>query len=91
MFRLFFLTFFGQPRFDEHKVHVHESPKNMLVPLVVLAVLSVVGGWWAAPHSMGGVELFRPFSISCVFAGTRIPRRGHSNASWLRSAAEMLP
>ena len=29
MFRLVFLTFFGKPRYDEHKVHVHESPKNM--------------------------------------------------------------
>ena len=29
MFRLLFLTFFGKPRYDEHKVHVHESPKNM--------------------------------------------------------------
>ena len=29
MFRLIFLTFFGKPRYDEHKVHVHESPRSM--------------------------------------------------------------
>ena len=50
MFRLIFLTFFGKPRFDEHKVHVHESPRIMTVPLVLLAVLSTFGGWLAAPH-----------------------------------------
>src|SRR5436309_4382638 len=39
MFRLIFLTFHGKQRYDERQVHVHESPKSMLVPLVVLAVL----------------------------------------------------
>jgi len=53
MFRQWFLTFFGEYRGDEagrhgsHHGHggVHESPKVMLIPLLVLAVLSVVGGW----------------------------------------------
>lgn len=49
MFRLIFLTFFGEERFDEHKVHVHESPKNMTVPLMILAFLSIFGGWVGAP------------------------------------------
>jgi NADH-quinone oxidoreductase subunit L len=46
MFRLLFLTFFGKSRVD-HEVehHIHESPQSMLIPLVILAVLSVVGGW----------------------------------------------
>jgi NADH-quinone oxidoreductase subunit L len=61
MFRLLFLTFFGKQRYDEHHVHVHESPKNMLVPLVVLAVLSVCGGWMAAPQLWGGVNHFQHF------------------------------
>jgi NADH-quinone oxidoreductase subunit L len=61
MFRLIFLTFFGQPRYDEHKVHVHESPKSMTVPLILLAVLSIVGGWVAAPHLVGGPDYFRNF------------------------------
>src|SRR5260370_36393706 len=42
MFRLIFLTFHGKPRYDEHKVHVHESPNSMLVPLMILAVLSLL-------------------------------------------------
>ena len=59
MFRLVFLTFFGKQRYDEHKVHVHESPKNMTVPLIILAILSIFGGWFAAPHLMGGTGSFR--------------------------------
>ncbi len=44
MFRLLFMTFFGQERFDTHHVHPHESPSSMLTPLKVLAVLSLIGG-----------------------------------------------
>ncbi len=61
MFRLVFLTFFGNARFDEHKVHVHESPKNMTAPLIVLAFLSIFGGWFAAPRLIGGVDHFEEF------------------------------
>jgi NADH-quinone oxidoreductase subunit L len=61
MFRLIFLTFFGQPRYDEHKVHVHESPHSMTVPLIFLAILSTFGGWVAAPHLVGGPDYFDNF------------------------------
>jgi NADH-quinone oxidoreductase subunit L len=67
MFRLIFLTFFGKPRYDEHTVHVHESPRNMTVPLIFLAVLSTVGGWVAAPHLVGGTDYFEKF-LHPVFA-----------------------
>jgi NADH-quinone oxidoreductase subunit L len=67
MFRLVFLTFFGKPRYDEHKVHVHESPKNMTIPLMVLAFLSIFGGWFAAPKLVGGVDRFEKF-LSPVFS-----------------------
>jgi len=67
MFRLIFLTFFGEPRYDEHHVHVHESPKNMLVPLMVLAALSLGGGWMAAPKLFGGTDHFEEF-LHPVFA-----------------------
>src|ERR1700723_3834224 len=61
MFRVIFLTFFGAPRYDEHKVHVHESPYNMTIPLMFLAFLSAVGGWVAAPHLVGGTDYFAKF------------------------------
>jgi len=67
MFRLIFLTFHGKPRYDEHKVHVHESPWSMLGPLVILAVLSVIGGWLAAPALLGGPDYFASF-LAPVFA-----------------------
>jgi NADH-quinone oxidoreductase subunit L len=67
MFRLIFLTFFGAPRYDPHHVHVHESPRSMLIPLVTLAVLSVGGGWMAAPALFGGTNHFEHF-LEPVFA-----------------------
>ena len=67
MFRLIFLTFRGKPRYDEKKVHVHESPKSMLVPLMILAVLSIIGGWMAAPAFFGSPDYFAKF-LEPVFA-----------------------
>ena len=61
MFRLIFLTFFGKQQFDEHKVHVHESPRNMTIPLIILAFLSIFGGWFAAPKLVGGTDHFEAF------------------------------
>jgi len=70
MFRLIFLTFHGAPRYDEQATHVHESPKNMLVPLVVLAILSVIGGWMAAPTLWGREDYFESF-LAPVFAAAQ--------------------
>jgi NADH-quinone oxidoreductase subunit L len=67
MFRLLFITFFGTPRYDEHKVHVHESPKSMTVPLILLAILAVGGGWWALPGMWGRRNYFANF-LAPVFA-----------------------
>jgi len=51
MFRMFFLTFGGTFRgTDEQKHHLHESPLAMTLPLMVLAVLSVIGGWVGIPE-----------------------------------------
>ncbi len=85
MFRLVFLTFFGQPRFDEHKVHVHESPKNMTIPLIVLAFLSIFGGWFAAPRLIGGADYFEKF-LSPVFAASA-PASDASSAAATDAAA----
>jgi NADH-quinone oxidoreductase subunit L len=51
MFRLLFLTFFGKFRGTHHqKEHLHESPGSMTIPLVVLALLSVIGGFIGFPE-----------------------------------------
>ena len=50
MFRLVYLTFYGESRMDEEvEKHVHESPPSITVPLSILAVLSVVGGFLGVP------------------------------------------
>jgi NADH-quinone oxidoreductase subunit L len=54
MFRLYFMTFEGREKFDHHKVHPHESPKIMTVPLIILAVLSALGGFIGVPEIFSG-------------------------------------
>ncbi|MPS66292.1 NADH-quinone oxidoreductase subunit L [Chryseobacterium sp.] len=54
MFRLYYLTFHGEFRgTEDQKHHLHESPSNMTLPLIVLAILSVVGGLINLPHFIG--------------------------------------
>jgi NADH-quinone oxidoreductase subunit L len=54
MFRLLFLTFFGEFRgTEEQKHHLHESPASMTLPLIVLAILAAVGGFMGAPMFVG--------------------------------------
>ncbi|MBI2257342.1 MAG: NADH-quinone oxidoreductase subunit L [Flavobacteriia bacterium] len=54
MFRLYFLVFHGEFRGSDHqKSHLHESPLNMTLPLMILAVLSVIGGVLNLPSLFG--------------------------------------
>ncbi|MCY0878559.1 MAG: NADH-quinone oxidoreductase subunit L [Firmicutes bacterium] len=46
MFRLFFLTFFGKPRNQKLYEHAHEAPLVMTIPVVILGVFSVIGGFF---------------------------------------------
>src|SRR5581483_233254 len=99
MFRLWFLTFFGDYRGEramtvetvqtspvahstnphrldahvpaEHGGHgaIHESPPVMLIPLIILAVLSVIGGWVGVPGSLGGRDRLDQF-LAPVFHST---------------------
>ena len=68
MFRLIYLTFFGKPRMS-HEVehHIHESPKTMTIPLVILALCSLGAGYLGMPHSLGGSNRFEKF-LEPVFA-----------------------
>ena len=55
MFRLLYLTFYGKFRgTHEQEHHLHESPPSMTIPLIVLAILSLVGGFINIPESLGG-------------------------------------
>ncbi|HEY6448130.1 MAG TPA: NADH-quinone oxidoreductase subunit L [Acidobacteriaceae bacterium] len=91
MFRLWYLTFFGESRAErahpdeehaaavharadtkltleaEHHAHgVHESPKVMLAPLVILAILSVIGGAMNWPQGLFGTSWFSHFLAPAV-------------------------
>ncbi len=67
MFRMLFLTFNGTFRgTHEQDHHLHESPKSMTVPLVVLAVLSAIGGFIGIPGVLGGKHWLAGF-LSPVF------------------------
>jgi NADH-quinone oxidoreductase subunit L len=58
--RLIFLTFFGGPRMSKDVAHhIHESPSSMTLPLVVLAVLTVVAGWALGVPSDHGTRFAR--------------------------------
>ncbi len=67
MFRLLFLTFFGEFRGSRHQLeHLHESPASMTVPLMVLAGLSIVGGFMGVPEVLGGSHWLKEY-LSPVF------------------------
>jgi NADH-quinone oxidoreductase subunit L len=74
MFRLWYLTFFGESRSPD--VHPHESPWSMLGPLVILALLSVAGGWI-------GIERFAAFLAPAV--GPRAVDPGTGNLELILS------
>jgi NADH-quinone oxidoreductase subunit L len=68
MFRLIFMTFFGASRMEPQvEKHVHESPFSMTVPLMLLAVLSIAGGWIGIPEVLGGHNYFEEW-LAPVFA-----------------------
>ncbi len=67
MFRLWYLTFTGESR--SHDAHPHESPWSMLGPLVILALLSFVGGWV-------GIERFAAYLSPAT--GPRVVEAGTS-------------
>jgi len=86
MFRALFMTFFGESRVDEHVAHhIHESPKIMTVPLVILAVLSIIGGYIGVPHVLGGANHIHEF-LAPVLGGGAEPAKGHVGISLISQA-----
>jgi len=73
MFRLLFVTFWGETR-ASHEVasHIHESPVSMTCPLVVLAVLSLVGGYFTLLHFLSPV-FGEPHEASLPFLVKYLP------------------
>jgi len=73
MFRLVFMTFFGETRLsDKAWHHLHECPIVITLPLIVLAVLSIFGGYLGVPevlgHALGGIPNLWEGYMEPVFA-----------------------
>jgi NADH-quinone oxidoreductase subunit L len=80
MFRLIFMTFFGDSRVDSDKEHhIHESPAVMTIPLIVLAILATVGGWVNLPGGLLWGNAFVRFLAPAV--GTFTPHLEPSSVS----------
>jgi NADH-quinone oxidoreductase subunit L len=87
-FRMVFLTFFGPP-----KAQVHRKPGlGMQMPLVVLAVLSVVGGFVQLPGPWGDVPLFSGFLQSALSVASAVSGEGSTELAlqFIAAAASLL-
>lgn len=87
MTRLMALTFWGESRVSKD-VHPHESPLLMTIPLIILALLSVIGGWIGIPHVIGSILPGHPENLWEHWLHlklTVIPGLGEAEASqeWL--------
>jgi len=86
MFRALFMTFFGESRVDEHvKHHIHESPKIMTVPLIILAFLSIVGGYVGVPHVLNGANHIHEF-LAPVLGGGAESAKAHAGVTFVSQA-----
>jgi NADH-quinone oxidoreductase subunit L len=76
-FRMVFLTFFG-----EEKTHIgHPTGRFINIPLIILAILSIIAGFMELPHTMGHVTIFSDF-LSPTLPETSI-RDGVADSEWL--------
>jgi NADH-quinone oxidoreductase subunit L len=83
MFRLFFGVFYGDCRAPEDvKHHIHESPKVMTVPLMILAFLAIAGGYLGIPHVLGGSNLFDQFLAPVLGGGHGHAAAAHASAGF---------
>ncbi len=81
MFRALFMTFHGPSRVPEDLAHhVHESGSKMTGPLIVLAILSVIGGYVSIPSALGGSERFDGYLAPVFFSSEHFLRTTAAHA-----------
>jgi NADH-quinone oxidoreductase subunit L len=91
MFRLIFMTFFGESRVDSEKEHhLHESPAVMTIPLIILAILATVGGWVNLPDGLLWGNAFVRFLAPAVGAFKPIVEASLTSLSLVASIASAL-
>ena len=82
MFRLVNMTFFGESRVIARSRASHARiARSMTVPLMILAVLSIVGGWIGWPESLGGSDRFAHFLEPVIAQARRSGRGGARQAA----------
>ena len=88
IFRLLFIVFWGKPAKEEHSAHasmiahhVHESPKTMLIPMSVLAVLSVLGGLIGVPEILGGSDRINNYLAPLFASSEAVMKHGTGEIS----------
>ncbi|MGH2610005.1 MAG: NADH-quinone oxidoreductase subunit 5 family protein, partial [Tepidiformaceae bacterium] len=69
-FRMVFMTFWGKPRYDEEKVHVHESPGPMRYVLAVLSVFALASGAFVIVASVLDPHIFEHTVVDHLLEGT---------------------
>ncbi|MGA3082257.1 MAG: NADH-quinone oxidoreductase subunit L, partial [Terracidiphilus sp.] len=84
MFRLWYLAFWGKPRSED--VHAHESPWSMRGPLLILALLSISGGWIGIERSAGWVNMERFSGFLAPVFGARGATEGNAQLELTLSA-----
>ena len=94
MFRLYATTFKGTFRgTHEQQHHLHESPAAITIPLVILAVLSIIGGYVGIPEfMMHGAHALRDF-LAPVFAGSAGRLEAHHvshSTEWILAGVSSL-
>ncbi len=94
MFRLYATTFKGSFRgTNEQQHHLHESPAAINIPLVILAVLSIIGGYVGIPEfMMHGAHALRDF-LAPVFAGSASRLEAHTvshSTEWMLAGLSSL-
>jgi NADH-quinone oxidoreductase subunit L len=92
VFRVLFVAFYGRPRMSRKEAgRIHESPMVMVIPLVVLAALSALGGFVGLPEVLGLGNAIDQF-LHPVFADSYVlqPEGGGAAAEWLLMLASVV-
>jgi NADH:ubiquinone oxidoreductase subunit 5 (subunit L)/multisubunit Na+/H+ antiporter MnhA subunit len=97
MFRMWYMTFAGRPRSEHVYQHVHESPRTMIAPLVLLAGLAVIAGWtlpWTDLSLTALLEQARPAGtadgVSIAAAAIHMPAEHLSHAAAIHLPVAMV-
>ncbi len=91
MMRLVVLTFFSENRASpEVKHHIHESPLTMTGPLLILAVLSLAGGWLGWPEGLGGSNWLHGWLAPVFSHGEHVLAEAHAGGHGLEQTLAMV-